>query len=165
MTAILVSVADAIAEELAEVTLSEEFSVDRSYADWDDDLQENQKGVLVDVVPASCSSTLLSRGKLAYVCTVNVLLRKRLNQIDRDRDGKFRNEVIDALVEDLQTINEYFAPSQPDQTGRRLTAMATARWTEQSGIKAPYSRKMLRDHSQFSGWVGLVYSVPRAPGA
>lgn len=162
MTAVLVSVAEAIREELASLTLSEDVTLERSYADWDDLLADFTK-MRLDVVPASCPTDHFSRSKLQYTCTVNALLRRKIGDDDYD-SGRVKTSVVDALVEDLQTIHEYFAPSQPSQNGRRLTSVPSARWLPASGIKAPYSRKMLRDHAQFSGWVSLVYGVPRSFG-
>lgn len=179
MTAILVSVAEAIREELASVSLSEAFTLIRSYADWEAELDDFDVRMRLDVVPVECQTVMITRAKHEYQCVVSVLLRKRLADADRlTASGRIDNDVIDRLIEDLQTVAEYFSPSQPTLTGRKLTSVPEARWLEEStaggdggdgakrrsGITAPFSRRMLSSHNQYSGWITLVYGVPRGHG-
>lgn len=163
MTAILVTVASAIYDELANLTLSESFTRYRSYGDWEDLLDDLSTTLRIDVVPNTCQSELFDRGSHLYECNVSILLRKRIPVGDRT-NGKINNSVIDKYIEDLQEIHEYFAPSQPNLSGLRLASVQQARWLPASGIKAPYSRKVLREHGQYSGWLNVVYGYPRQFG-
>jgi len=168
--AIIIQVADAIVEAIRAIVLSEDFTVRRSYGDWNDTI-ENVDGLMVDVVPAMFPSTLFTRGSLRYICTVNVLLRRRLGEDARIRSGerfdqgRFENAAIDPYVNDLQTIHEYFAPSQPGKAGRQLASLPDAAWQQESANRSTFHRQLLREFGQFSGWNALVYSVSRAAGS
>lgn len=165
MTATIVSVAGDVVTEIQSLSLSESATVERSYADWDWVLESDFNSLRIDVVPASFTSELNTRGKLQYVCSVNVLLRKKMVAGDREATGDIDESSVDALVEDLQTIHEHFAPSQltSGKDGLSLTNFQAARWLPESAIRELWSPVMLKDHSQFSGWLTVVFSVPVAP--
>jgi len=174
MTAVPVEVTEAVLEELEALTLSEDVTLERSYADWEAELSDLQAGLRLDVVLADWRTDLATRAKHRHECAVSLLLRRRFTSRD-DRvianGGRLHNESVDTLLEDLQSIAEFFAPSQPTYDGRKLSSVPDAAWLPEStiltperrsGVTAPYSRDMLADNSQYSGLVTVVYGVHRA---
>lgn len=164
MASVLEQVATAIADELDDATtLSQSLSPVLSGADFDTLLQDVGE-LRVDVCPVSAKSTLQARGRLKYVVSVDVLVRRKFAAADRESDGSIKFSELAEMLELVEEIGEYFAPCQPNQTGRRLTTLTDAAWDSSSEIKSNYSRKMLRENGQFSGWVTLVYSLSKVAG-
>lgn len=165
MASILVEVATAISTELENATtLSETLQPVLSGADFDAKLEELDT-LRVDVCPVSAKSTLLARGRLKYTVAVDVLVRKKFGSSDRESDGQIKFASLAAMLELVEEIGEYFAPCQPNQDGRRLSTLTDAAWDASSEVRANYSRKMLRENGQFSGWITLVYVIARVAGA
>lgn len=162
-TNVLVVTADAVRNAVESVQLSQKFTAHRTYGDWEDLLSDNERDLRIDVVPQSMQSVLGDRKNTDYTIVVAILLRKRLKSEDR-KGGRLDNAVIDQLVTDLQTVHEYFIPSQPSQTGRLTGTSLAVRWLE-SSIKAPYSRKLLKDPGQYSGWCEIKFGYAKAAGA
>lgn len=170
MAAIIVDIADAVAEELEAASAADYFgpltiSPVRSYAAFDDKL-ESQTTHRVDVVPLKAEMRQASRGHLVYEVSVSVLIRKLFGAADRNTDGTLKNSSVDAMVLLLQRCYEWFAPSYPGNSGRSLTSQPLAAWLPPDGndgsqFKAFYSRQMLRVNSQFSGWAVLSYMIPK----
>jgi hypothetical protein len=161
MTAALIEIADAVVEALADLDLSHEFQPLRSYADWDWELKDNTEELHVDVVPfGQIVSELASRSQLRYTCTVNVLLRKMIGQDERTEDatGRIENSVVDELLNNLFIIDNFFAPSGYANKDGRLATLTNATWQADSGIRETWSPMMLKK-GQYSGWIGLVYSI------
>lgn len=165
MTAILVRVAEAIRKELESITLSQRVErLARSYGDWEDLLEDNETGLRIDVIPNSCISTLADRGgRIIYECNVSVLLRRRFKSHEV-KNRRIDPTLIDQLVQDLQTVNEFFSPKQPQFQARKLADVPEAAWSDESGIKAPYSRKLLKAPGQYSGWCAVIYNAYVAAG-
>lgn len=165
MASVLVTVAQAVSDELlAATTLGVDLTPVLSGADFDAQLAE--LGTLrVDVVPISCKSELLTRSKLQYTAQVDVLVRKKFAANDRETNGQIKYSSLTAMLALMEKIAEYFVPAQPNQTGRQLTTMTEATWDGGSEIKTNYSRKMLRESGQFSGWVSLVFKVTKVAGS
>jgi hypothetical protein len=162
MASVLASVADAIAAELNATDFGIEFTAVRSYADWDENLGDLDT-LHCDVTPFSVDVSRVSLSEADYKVTIGVLIRKRF--ATPDAGGKIKLTDIDPLVELLEKIIEHFMPSQESGQAGRLPTMQDAAWDDDSDIKASYSRKVLRGNSQFSGWIHLVYVVPKVPGA
>jgi hypothetical protein len=165
MAAVQVDIGAAVAATLAQANADGYFTPlvvtpERSYADWNDAL-EDLDILHVDVVPQTLGATLADRGRLQYDAQISVLVRKRFGPTARDASGRLLNAPIDELVLLLQRCYEYFVP------GRALVGQPEIKWkpprtikgTEGSGsqFKAVYSRTMLRQNSQFSGWVVLGF--------
>lgn len=161
-TNVLVVVADGVKAALEGITLSQRFTLSRSYGDWEDLLEDFESDLRIDVVPQLCESTLFNQGSHEYKCVIAILLRKRLQPADH-RSGRIINSVIDQLVGDLQTVHEYFVPSQPSQNGLRLSVVQQARWLSGT-IKAPYSRMMLKS-GQYSGWCEITFGYAKTAGS
>lgn len=161
---ILTDIAQRVKVVLEGVELSQKFDLHRNYGDWEDKLADFDKLLRIDVVPQSCQSTLFDRGAIRYECRISILLRKRIFPQDR-KEGRIDPAIIDQLVGDLETVHEYFVPSQPGQNGLLLPSGYTrhANWLE-GAIKAPYSRKLLKE-GQYSGWCEVVFGYSSTPGA
>ncbi len=167
MTAILVRVSEAIRKELESISLSQKVEcLQRSYGDWEDLLEDNERGLRIDVVPNSCLPATIGEarilanrgGRLIYECNVSILLRRRF-LANEHKNGRVDVGLIDQLVEDLQTVSQFFSPKQPNFQARKLADVQEAAWSPESGIKAPYSRKLLKDPGQYSGWCSVIYNA------
>lgn len=164
MASVLEQVATAIADELDDATtLSQSLSPVLSGADFDTLLQDVGE-LRVDVCPVSCKATLQARGRLKYVAIVDVLIRRKFAAADRESDGSVKFAELAEMLELVEEVGEYFAPCQPNQSGRQLSTLTNAAWEPTSEIKANYSRKMLREAGQFSGWITLAYSLSKVAG-
>lgn len=154
MTAVLVSVADAIKGELETPDLGIPISPERSYAEWDIELQD--LGTLrVDVVPVFSPNVadMGTRGSYRYVAPVDIGIRKRFTRTEYEPStGKLELSDVDNLVELVEAIHEHFAD------GHALAAYPSARWQE-SKIVASYVKKHLRELRQFTGIVRVTYAV------
>ena len=164
--AVLIQVADAIAAELTTAQLGglfvglEAFTPERSYADWENDLEE-LNGLRVDVVAATYESNELdSRGSVAYLCSVDVGVRRWFNrsQTNPDTQGRIKKAEIDRLVLFVQELNEFFLNQG---AGRRLATLERAVWQD-CKIRSTYSRKHLRLHRMFLGIVRPFYLVSKS---
>ena len=161
MASVLVQVADAIRHEL---TLGTSFvlAIDpqRSYADWDEELTE-EAVLRVDVVPVRvATSELDARGQLNYGCEVDIGIRYRFPQEERQQlNGRVAVGAVDNLVELVEQIHEYFVDE--DNSGRRLAQYTSAVW-QSTDIRASYVRDMLRQLGQFVGIVRVTYEAQKA---
>lgn len=159
MTAVLVSIADAIKDEINSMTgLIREVTAERSYADWDlplDDFDQLQ----VDVVPVNTAETELdARGQTRYLCRTYIGVRYRFRPEDRvAASGRIDLEQIDELIELLEQFHDEFIK---EGNGRRLTSYTTAVWQETS-IRTWYIREHLREHGQFTGIIETSYEVTK----
>ncbi len=112
MASILVSVADGVADELNAATFSKEFCAERSYADWDIALEENDetRGKLhCDVVPVTyVSADREYRAGIAYQVPVDVVFRKLVPPTARTASGRIDPAYIDDYVEFNESVYEYF---------------------------------------------------------
>jgi hypothetical protein len=160
--AVLVRVADAIAAELATAQQAgafvdlESFVPERSYADWESDV-EALNGLHVDVVPTAYEGNELgSRGAIHYLCSVDVGVRRWFSRVQSETaTGRIKTSEIDRLVLFVQELNEFFLSRG---VGRRLATYEEAVW-RQTKIRATYSRKHLRDHRMFLGILRPTYLV------
>ena len=160
MAAELVLVADAITTELAAAQQGgqfvglDEFTPERSYADWATDIEE-LPGLRVDVVPVGYEENALeTRGTVEYVCTSDIAVRQWFPQSQRETNGRIKLPAIDRLIEFVQELNEFFCK----ENGRRLPAYPSAVW-QKNNIRFTYSRKHLARHKLFVGMVRVGYTV------
>src|SRR5688572_16970286 len=109
MVAAAVSIAESVKTMLAAATLSQPFTVERSYADWE--FQLEQAGSLrVDVAPHTTKQEveLVARGgKLAYTVPIDVCIRKKFGVVNDDA-GRIPNAEIDPLMYLTQEIHQLF---------------------------------------------------------
>lgn len=160
MGAVLVDVCEAVKDELELGSFVFAIEPERSYADWDEKL-EDLDDLRVDVVPVGVRLTQLdARGELIYQCEIDVGVRKRFSADDHDdATGRIERSEIDDLVLLVEQMHEYFVDA--DNNGRRLTNYAAAVWQECS-IRASYVREHLRELQQFTGIIRVTYEATKA---
>lgn len=165
-----VSVAKAVESQIRTAMEAEglvtQFTLVRSYADWEfdaktqDDLALREEDKLrVDVVGHMTEQTieLAARGgKTALVIPVDIAVRKRLGPDKQDEDtGLPTIDPIDELMLLVQQLYLMFMPI-------RLTDFTYAVWDgENGGVKilvAP-DRRHLRDLRQFTGLIRVFFKV------
>jgi len=140
-----------------------DFTLERSYADWDVDLkdldglvmQEAEK-LRVDVVAHTLeqSAKLSSRSTMQFVVPVDIAVRKKFGPDKQDSEtGRIRIEELDALMLFLQELHTVFAPV-------RLTDFKYAAWDEEAGgtkILAGPITGHLRESQQFTGLLRIYF--------
>lgn len=170
--AVMVAVANAVTDEIRGGDFGQEIQPERSYGDWNEQLENLGDKIRVDVVPVSAKAELATRSEWQYRVVVQIIVRKRLgfNQQDEETNRVLVEEV-DELVLLTQRLGEYFAPAQPSQSGRRLTDLPEAAWVPDAGsnesgsnfeVFAEMSR--LKEYRLYLGVVRLTFAVPRGPG-
>jgi hypothetical protein len=162
--AIPIRIADAVVAEINAAVTAEEFSTlgftaVRSYADWDEKFSDLVEGIpRVDVVfRAETSPELEDQSALDYEVSIDVALRCRFGQEDRDNaTGRLKNESIDPLVTLAEQMHEHFVS---DRNGTTLPNEPTATW-QQSDVKLYWDRKKIRE-GLFYSWFRLVFSISK----
>src|SRR5688572_19427482 len=140
MTAVLITLADAITAELNDATWDGlTFEAERNYADWDLELKDFDT-LYVDVVPVDFGETELDgRNSVGYSPSVDIAIRKKFRQADLTDAGKIDLEEIDRLVLLVQEMHEFFIKPSDDTTiGRRLQTYTDASWRD-TIIRSTYS--------------------------
>jgi hypothetical protein len=156
MAAVDVDIADAITTALAGATFSKSIEPVRSYAEWDESL-EDFNTLHVDVVPLQTgpAMALEEREAVEYTCQIDIGVRYRFGTVEQESTtGRVDVAEIDALKLLIQEIAEYFMTD-------RLTDTNTAIWQE-TNIQQSWSRKHLREMRQFFGFVRLTFTTTRA---
>lgn len=157
--AVLTTIADAITAELAAAVRDGkfegmQFTPERSYADWDDDLKDLDC-LRVDVVPVGHEdASRETRGSLKYDCSIDIGVREKFGAEARDKHGRIQVERVDRLALLIEEIHEFFI-------SRRLTGLEAAVWVE-TKIVSSYDREKLRDLGLFVGFVRVTYRHPKA---
>jgi hypothetical protein len=160
MSAVEVSIADAMVSDLDGASLSQTFTPVRSYADWvqpleqDDALKEST--LYVDVVPVATAQEIdaASQVTLAYTCPIDVAVRYKFGQDKMDSDnGRVVLAEIDKLMLLVQEIHELF-------TLRRMQSFNDAAWQGTKRLVAPH-KPHLRDFRQFTGIVRVTFTAHR----
>lgn len=133
-----------------------EFVAIRSYADWDDTIEED--GIRVDVVPAPYAkpgegfpeSMLYASGtEVVHHPTTQIIVRERFR---KDQNLKrFLVGDIDPNVLIVEKLAQFFVT-------KALSTMSSAQWIS-SEVTLLYSREHLRRNSQYTGLVTLVHQV------
>jgi hypothetical protein len=151
VSAILVTTADAVLNALADQRFSQEFSPERSYADWELPLEECNE-LHVDVVPVGpCDLELETRGSIGYSPQVDILIRKRMAVDQQEADGTLTMPDIDDLVLLVQELAKYFVVD-------RFGDLENIAW-QRTQILAAYKPSHLRQHRQFTGIIRLTFSA------
>lgn len=156
MSAVVVDIAEKIKDALAAATLSQAFTPTRSYAEWEETL-DDYNTLHVDVVPVQNgpASNLEERALAEYTVEVDVAVRYRFGSTDQSgTTGRITTTVIDGLVLLVQEIAEFFLTD-------RLTDATTAVW-QATSIQQSWSRKHLREMRQFFGFVRLTFLATKA---
>lgn len=149
----LVAVAKEVEALIDAASFSSEFELERSYADWDLELEEADC-VRVDVVPVGHESTeLTSKRYLEYEIQIDVAIRKRFDVTDQTDEGRIDVEEIDALVRLTEEMSEFFMAD-------RFTNLTDTAWSS-TDIKAAPVKQHLRAMRQFTGIVRLGFRTTR----
>lgn len=156
MAAVDLEIADAVVTALSAATFSKDFTPVRSYAEWEDALEDF--GTLhVDVVPLQTgpATELDDRDSVEYTCEIDVGVRYRFGTVEQDSlTGRVDPDEIDACKLLVQEIAEYFMTDRFDD--------ATAGIWQDTEIKLSWSRKHLRELRQFFGFVRLTFLATRS---
>lgn len=152
MSAVLVDVASAILTDLNADPITNfgyDFTAVRSYAEWDENLEEF--GTLhVDVVPAADESTHADRsGNVTFSPTTQIVVRQRFRRDETTQ--RFDLDDIDGLVGALEKIHDFFVQHQ-------LSTLTNATWIS-SKIAAPYVKSLLKTNHQYTGIVEVKFEV------
>ena len=148
--AVAVSVAEAVRLMLEKGSFSQEFSLARSYGEWDLSLEDTET-LRVDVANVSTKQEveLAARGgKLAYTIYVDVAVRKKL---EAENTGYVPNELVDPLMHLVQELHAFFV--QERLRGNEAKQI----WKEDPRIMAAPVLKHLREMRQFTGLIRLVF--------
>lgn len=151
--AVSVGVAKAVTAALAAATLSQEFTPERSYADWDLELSDSDcLHVDVATVINKQACFLLARGKKRFRIPVDIAVRKRFGTDKQDDDtGRVLVEQIDALCLLVEEIHSLFLKGD-------LNGFDSAQW-EQTEIIASPATPLLAKLRQFVGIVRVTFLV------
>lgn len=148
--AVCVSVAEAVKDVIDAASLSQSFTPERNWADWEYALEE--LGTLrVDVCPVTTKqevSPVNRSGTLGYTVPVDVGIRKKLTR--DSTTGKIANADVDALMLLVQEIHALF-------TQQRLSGYLAGIWKEEPKILAAPIPKHLRDMTQFTAIIRLMF--------
>lgn len=154
-----VAVAKAVVADIEAATLSQEFTLERSYADWALELK-NATPLRVDVCLVTTKQEVdasTRSGRLAYTIPIDVAVRKRFGADTQDDDtGRIPIERVDELMLLVQEIHELF-------TQQRLSEYLSAIWKEAPKILVAPLIKHWRDCRQFTGIVRLTFQSDRQP--
>ncbi len=154
------AVTDALVTALAASSFSQDFAVERSYADWELPLDDADKGELrCDVVPVNNPKTELDgRTSLGYTLACDLILRQKLNTPHQDaQTGRITLPTVDDLVGLLLELHEFFCVD-------RFGNLDDYVW-EETEIRAAYIAKHLREHRQFTGICRIGFSTSREVGS
>jgi hypothetical protein len=154
--AVIVAAAKAVHDAIqAKTNWGIEFDLERSYFDWELELKDATP-LRVDVIPLKHeTSDKASRGRLRYVVSINIAVRKRFSEAEQTEGGRIEKEQVDTLVKFVEDIHEFFASNErPSDTDDMA-------WNE-SKIENAYSAKELREWHQFIGLVRINLTVMKA---
>ena len=157
-TAQLVELAEAITTTLAAASFATGVFIPvRSYADWNDTLDELNEDLQVDVVPVGHDiAELEARESMKYESGVDVAVRKRFGTASQNAStGRIELAEIDDLVLLVEQIHELFCKEAV------TSATIDASWLDTT-IRATYIREHLREHRQFTGIVRIRYRLSKA---
>lgn len=151
--AVAVAIAKAVTSELAAATLSQTFTPERSYADWNIILETDENELHVDVVLVTTeqSSEQAARSAMKFLAPIDIAVRKKFSQADyHEENGRVAIAKVDDLLLLVQEIHVLF-------TRIRLTSMAAASWVETKTQVAPIIEH-LRD-GQFTAIVRVTFTA------
>lgn len=157
--AVAVAVAKAVTEQLADATLSQTFTPERSYADWAQPLEKESvteaDKLYVDVVLQATGAEvqLDDRGSTEHSVSVDIAVRKKFGADKQDDDtGRVVVSEVDAMMLLVQEVYELFIPE-------RLANFEDAVWDPEQGTRilvAPL-KKHLYEMKQFTGIVRVGF--------
>lgn len=165
MPAVAVNVAEAVKNMIAAAQgdlSTTDFTLERSYADWRNDLLEvdaDGNELRVDVVTAINEQKIVldTQENYEYEIAVDVAVRKRLGEEEQSeeagKEGRPLLASVDALMLLTQDMLELFIPN-------RLTNLTDAVWQRTTILVAPH-REHLTQNKQFTSVVRSIFAVDR----
>lgn len=161
--AVSVATAKAVVERIQAATLSQQFTLERSYAEWDLELtkldllelRESDK-LRIDVVAHTTEqeTALQTRGGVRYKIPVDIAIRKKFGPDKQNDDtGRIEVEEVDALILLLQEVHLLFVKQRLGDTNLSV-------WDGENGgtqILAAPIREHLRTLRQFTGLIRIVF--------
>lgn len=153
MSSVVVRMADAVVTALNSHDWDIQFTAERSYAEFDDQLKDLGQ-LQIDVFPKFDPTLELdTRGTLGWQVAIDVGVRKRFGTEDQDQTtGRIKRDSIDELVNLVEAIAKYLI-------AERFTSLDAIGMVWQStSIPALFVREHLRQWSQFTGIVRLTFS-------
>lgn len=154
-----VTITEAVKVAIEAATLSQTFTVERSYADWDLELATNND-LRVDVVAVSTKqvATIIARAPvISCIVPVDVAVRKRFGTEAQNEDGRIPNSLIDPLVYLVQELHELFALAK--------LAGDIGKWAEDPRILVNPNPRDLRQNKQFTAILRLTFKSERNLGS
>lgn len=155
--AVDVAVAKAVTAYLAAAELSQEFTPERSYADWHLELKDSDTlHVDVVIVSTKIKTELAARStKIVYRVPVDIAVRKRFGRDVEDEDtGRIPVEEVDALKLLVQEIHEAL-------TQQRLADFPAGVWQNTEIVVNP-AHALLLKMRQFVGIVRVTFRAEHA---
>ena len=156
MAAVDLDIADAVTTALAAGTFSKQFTPVRSYAEWDDALEDLNE-LHVDVVPLQTGPQIIhdERGGVEYTCQIDIGVRYRFGTSEQESmTGRVDVVEVDGLKLLLEEIAEFFIPV-------RLSDTNLATW-KATDIQQSWSRPHLKNFRQYFGFVRLTFLADKA---
>ena len=157
MSAVVVSIAEAVKKQLAAAKLSKEIVPECSYADWEKPLEEQEidpNVLLVDVVANTVEQKTerITKNKLKYLVPIDIGVRQRFAQDKQHQDtGRILKSEIDALVLLVEDIHEEFF-------GARMEQFSAASWKATDILVNPITEHLHRMH-QFTGIIRVTFEA------
>jgi hypothetical protein len=163
--AVLVQVADAVTALLNTVPspFSQSFTAERNYPDFATPL-ESLGELKVDVVAGGHkSANSVTRSDTDYECNINVIIRKRFCQTDRQEEGEngrpLSNEAIDEMILLVEEVHEYL--QDPDRRQLNNSDSIDA-WIQPETIFQPtWNPDDLKLNQQFTASILFVYTASK----
>jgi hypothetical protein len=141
----MAAIADAVLGVVRGLDLGIEYTAERSYGDWEDELSDREAALVEVTTPREPTLDLDTRGSMAYTLDVAVTLRKRIVAEDRDgQTGRISVETLDPYTAAVETIAEAMVPD--------VFGNVDASWLQVASVML-YDPQLLRQTGLFMGQV------------
>jgi len=147
-----VAIAKAVTAALNAGAFSKTFTAARSYADWDEELADDDGDLHVDVVVSQTGAEdqLATRGSAALSTPIDIGVRKKLGTTEQDEStGRIETSEVDDLQKLVEELRVFFL-------GSALTGYTGAKW-KSSNPRLTFNRRHLREHRQFTAIIRVVF--------
>ena len=151
--AVMVDVAEAVKTMLSAASLSQTFTLERSYADWDLELQPTD-GLRVDVATVSTKQEAnhdTREPSLHYIVQVDVAIRRKFGPEHYSGTGRVPNAQIDPLILLVQEIHALFVQHRFSGNDGAIA------WEKSPQLMALPVIKHLRELKQFTAIIRLTF--------
>jgi hypothetical protein len=150
----MAAIADAVLGVVRGLDLGIEYTAERSYGDWEDELSDREAALVEVTTPREPTLDLDTRGSMAYTLDVAVTLRKRIVAEDRDgQTGRISVETLDPYTAAVETIAEAMVPD--------VFANVDASWLQVASVML-YDPQLLRQTGLFMGQVIVRFEARKS---